>query len=1090
MRCGASLAAPCPSCGGNLPADARFCPGCGTAREAAPNGGASRARAEGEAERRQLTVAFLDLVDSTELSQLLDAEDYRELVRAYQHTCAEVVERYEGWIAQYLGDGILVYFGYPQAHEDDSSRALDASLEIQADMPALSAALARRFPSLRGRDVQIRVGVHTGPVVVGDMGQGGQRSELALGDTVNLTFRLLGVARPGDVVTSAATGRLVQGLFLLDDLGPQHLRGIGRAVQAFRVRGPSGVRSRLDHSATTGLTPLVGREQEVALMLDRWEKAKEGAGQAVVLGAEAGMGKSRLVQVLCQRLTDEPHAGLEGRCSPYHQTSAFHPVVGFLEHALRFEAEEPTESRIAKLEEAFDLPGLARDEAVPLMADLLSLPLPERFPPPPSSPDARRQRTLDFLVTWLIGLAEARPVVLVVEDLHWIDPSTLEFLGLLLEQASDARILVVLTHRPGFESPWRRRTNVDHLTLNRLTREQSAALAVGVARGKALPEQLVADVVDKTDGVALYLEEFTKAALESDRVEERGGAYVLTGALHDLDIPSTLQDSLTARLDRLGPGKSVAQLAAVLGREFGFELLEAVHPGDARELEKSLDLLASAGLVYRRGVPPRARYTFKHALIRDAAYRSLLKSIRQQHHERVVRVLEERFAEIAESRPEFVAQHCEAARLVGPAIDYWERAAQRAGERSAHAEAVVHAARGIDLLQSEEHGPESRTRELGLQLIRGGSAIASKGHSDPEVERSYARARELCGRIEDAPRISQALVGLSAFYVTLADLARAHELALQLLDVAEGCQEPPVQVAAHLTVGIPLLFRGEPAAAVEHLERSIALYDPSLDNASAYVSGQDPGVVARAFGAWAHWVAGSPDRALARAEEGIALAREIGEPFNLAFALGFASVLHCLRRENERVQERALELIALCSEQGFPLWLGYGHVTLGWALAASGDERGLGQLERGLGQLATNGVEVARPQVACLFAEALAAAGRPKEALVALENAGPESRQNRFWDAEVLRLEGDVRLGDGGAERPAFELLSRARELARDQGAASFELRAARGLARLLAGQGRGAEGRALLAGIHAGFDEGHATGDLREVEALLGELS
>ena len=584
-----------------------------------------------EAERRQLTVLFCDLVDSTVLAGQLDPEDLREVIRAYQAACATVIERLDGHIAQYLGDGLLVYFGYPQAHEDDAQRAVRAGLGMVAAVQALNAQFAAR----QGVRVAVRIGIHTGLVVVGDMGGGSRQEQLALGDTPNLAARLQGLAAPDTVVLSAATLRLVQGYFTYQDLGPQLLKGVAAPVHVYRMLGESGVQSRLEAVVPSRLTPLVGREEEVALLQQRWTQATEGQGQVVLLSGEAGIGKSRLVQVLKDHVTNEPHARIEWRGSSYHQQSALYPVIVHLHRLLQWREGETPEDKLRKLETTLAASGLVLPEVVPLLAALLSLPLPAHYPSLTLTPQRQRQKTLEALLTWLSAEARRQPVLVIVEDLHWIDPSTLELLSLLIDQGASARLCLVLTTRPEFRPPWAMVAHLTTLTLRRFAPAQVTRLATHVAGDKALPPTVLEEVVRKTDGVPLFVEELTKVVLESGLLQEREDRYELTGPLPPLAIPATLHDALMARLDRLAAAKLVAQLGAVIGRTFAYALVQAVAPLDAVTLQGALAQLVDAELIAQRGMPPQATYMFKHALIQDAAYQSLLRSTRQQYHQRI-----------------------------------------------------------------------------------------------------------------------------------------------------------------------------------------------------------------------------------------------------------------------------------------------------------------------------------------------------------------------------------------------------------------------------------------------------------------------
>ena len=614
-----------------------------------------------DAERRQLTVLFCDLVDSTALSSQLDPEDLREVVRAYQDTCAKVIARFEGHIAQYLGDGLLVYFGYPLAHEDDAQRAVRAGLGIVEALGQLNTHLGQE----RGVHLAVRLGIHTGLVVVGDVGGGARQEQLALGETPNLAARLQGLAAPNTLVISAATFQLLGGFFACQPLGTPLLKGLAQPLAVYRVLYESMARSRLEAASSTGWTPLVGREQEIGVLRERWAQVKDGLGQVVLLSGEAGIGKSRLVQVLTDQVAAEPRAWLTPcQCSPYHQHTALYPLIDLLERVvLRFDREESPQQKVGKLEGFLVQYGLPLAEAVPLFAAFLSLPLPADYAPLTMSPEQQKQQTLHALLTILLRIAAQQPVLFVMEDLHWVDPSTLELLSLLVDQGPTACILALFTFRPDFPPPWTGRAHLTQLTVNRLPQRQAVEVIRQVAHGKVLPPEVVEQIVAKTDGVPLFVEELTKMVLESGLLQEQDERYVLTGPLHPLAIPATLHDSLMARLDRLAAVKALAQLGATLGREFSYALLHAVAPWEEGIVHQGLHQLVAAEFLYQRGVPPQATYTFKHALIQDAAYQSLLRSTRQQYHQRIAQALEAQFPETVATQPELVAQHYTAAGL-------------------------------------------------------------------------------------------------------------------------------------------------------------------------------------------------------------------------------------------------------------------------------------------------------------------------------------------------------------------------------------------------------------------------------------------
>jgi TOMM system kinase/cyclase fusion protein len=1046
-----------------------------------------------EAERRQLTVLFCDLVDSTALATQLDPEELREVVRAYQEACAKVISRYEGHIAQLLGDGLLVYFGYPRAHEDDAQRAVRAGL----GMIEAVAQLNTRLEPERGVQLAVRLGIHTGLVVVGEVGGDTHQEHLALGETPNLAARLQGIAAPNTVVISAATVPLLGGFFACQSLGTHLLKGFAQPLEVYQVLSERMARSRLEAAGSTSLTPLVGREQEIGLLRERWAQVTDGLGQVVLLSGEAGIGKSRLVQVLMEHVAAEPQAWLTPcQCSPYHQHTALYPMIELLERVvLRFDREESPPQKLGKLEGFVVQYGLPLAEAVPLFAALLSLPLTAEYAPLTVSPERQKQQTLQALLTILLRITAQQPVLFVMEDLHWVDPSTLEFLSLLVDQGPTARILTLLTFRPDFSPPWTGRAHLTQLTLPRLPRRQAAEMTGRVAHGKALPPEVVAQVVAKTDGVPLFVEELTKMVLESGLLQAREDRYELAGPLPPLAIPTTLHDSLMARLDRLATVKGLAQLGATLGREFAYALLQAVSPWDEGTLHQGLHQLVAAEFLYQQGVPPQATYRFKHALIQDAAYQSLLRSTRQQYHQRIAQVLEVRFPETGETQPELLAHHYTEAGLSTQALPYWHRAGERALQRSAYVEAISHLRKGLTVLQMLPDTPARLQHELALQTTLGPALIATKEFGAPEVAQAYSRARELGRQMGETPDLFPVLRGLWVFHEARAELRVARELAEQLLVLAQHLRDPVHLMEAYRALGNTLFWLGEFAPARGHLEQGIALYDFQQHRALAFLYGTDPAVICLSYAAWALWLLGYPDQARRSSAEALTLAQELSHSPSLAVALAWAAYLHQSCREVPMVQERAEALIGLAAEQGFQFWLAAGTIFRDWALVQQGrrSEEEMAQLRQGLAAHRATGAELERTYWLALLAEAHGTVGQAeeglcllREALVVVEKSGMHQ-----WEAELYRLTGELLLQQTVPDAQHAEAcFCQALTTARRQEAKSLELRAAMSLSRLWQQQGKCQEAHDLLAPIYGWFTEGFDTADLQEAKALLEELS
>ena len=1042
-----------------------------------------------EAERRQLTVLFCDLVDSTRLARRLDPETLREVVLAFQATGVEVLQRFDGYVAQYLGDGLLVYFGYPQAHEDDAQRAVRTSLGVLDAMGTLNT----RLDQAHGLRLAVRIGIHTGPVVVGQMGSGGRHEQLALGETPNLAARVQSLAAPNTVAISDTTSRLVQGYFRCDDLGMHSLKGVETPLRLYRVVGESGAHSRLDAAALRGLTPLVGREPEVGLLRERWPESRDGRGQVILLSGEAGVGKSRLVRVLTEHVVDEGAPRLTWRCSPYHTNSAFYPVIEHIQRRLQWHRDESPAARLATLEQALRTAGLPLAEVVPLLATLLAVPVPERYPPLPLSPQRQKQKTQEAVVAWLLAEAAQQPVLAVWEDLHWADPSSLELLELLLGHVPTARLLLVLTSRPEFRPPWAARSYVTPLTLTPLTRPQIAEMVLRVTGGKTLPAEVLAQIVAKTDGIPLFVEELVKTILEAGLVQEAEDRFVLTGPLPPLAIPDTLQDALMARLDRLAAGKDVAQLGSVLGREFVYEILRAVAPLDEATLQQALARLVEAELLYQRGLPPQVTYVFKHALIQDAAYHSLLKSTRQQVHQRIAQVLAERFPATMETQPELVAHHYTEAGLIEHAMPYWQRAGQRSIERSAYVEAINHLTTGLECLKVLPETPERIAHELTLLMALGRALIATKGYAASEVGATYTRARALCQRGVQSPQLFPVLFGLWQFYVLQGELQLARELGEQLLTLAQHLRDPAYVLEAHRSLAFTLFSLGEMAAAREQAEQGVALYDPHKHHAHVFTYGQDPGTSCLAYAALALWHLGYPEQALQRCHEMLELAHELSHPFSLAHALYFASLLHQHRREVDKARECAEAAIALATEHGFALYVIRGTLQRSWALTEQGQlAEGIDLMRQSLTAYRGTGAGLVLPYFLARLAEACGKGDRIEAGLHVLDEALTlvDKHGECWWEAELHRLKGVLRLQQAVPNAKQAEgCLEQALAIASRHRAKSLELRAAMSLSRLWQRQGKRDDARHVLAEVYGWFTEGFDTADLQEASALLQAL-
>jgi predicted ATPase len=842
------------------------------------------------------------------------------------------------------------------------------------------------------------------------------------------------------------------------------------------------------------LTPLVGRESEVALLLERWEQAKDGQGQVILLSGEAGIGKSRLVQVLQEYIAREQHTRWECRSSPYYQNTALYPLIDLMQRTLRWQQDETPEQQFERLEQTLSQYRLPLAETVPLFANLLSLPvLQERYPPLPWTPQRQRQKTLESLVAILLELAESQPVVLILEDLHWVDPTTLEFLTLLIDQAPTAALYILLTCRPESQPPWSHRSYLTEIMVDRLSRKQIERVAEHVSGGKKLPPEVLRQIVEKTDGVPLFVEEITKAILESGVLKETNEHYELAGAFTTVALPATLQDSLMARLDRLVSAKGIAQLGAAIGRQFSYALLHAVSQLEEDTLHRELSRLVEAELLYQHGLPPQEIYTFKHALIRDAAYQSLLKRTRQQYHQNIAQTLTERFVETAENQPELLAHHLTEAGLVEQAVGLWSKAGAKASERSAYVEAIAHLRKGLELLQVLPATSARDRHELLLQCTLAASLTVTHGYTAPEVGQTYMRAHQLCQEIGEPPQLFPVLDGLRRFYVNRGEVQTARELGEQLLSLAQRQPDTRLVQQAHFSLGHAVSLLGEFPLARAHLEQSMAYYTPQPLTTQASLDLAGNQIASLIVIAPVLWSLGYPDQALARIHDALSLTHELAHPFILAVVLPVAARLHQFRREVQAAKEQAEAVITLANEQGFAQQSSEGAIYLGWAMTMQDqDEAGVAQLCQGLDAYRATGAEQGMSHLLVLLAEAYGNLGHNAEGLAVLTEtlAQVEKSGERRVEAELHRLKGEFLLKQSSDSTPEAETcFQQAISIAQRQQAKSWELRAATSLAHLWQQQGKRQEAYDLLAPVYNWFTEGFDTADLQEARALLDAL-
>jgi class 3 adenylate cyclase/predicted ATPase len=1034
-----------------------------------------------EAERRQLTVMFCDLVGSTALSTQFDPEDLRELIGDYHRAVADMAGRFDGFVAKYMGDGILIYFGYPQAHEDDAERAVRAGLAV---IEAVG-----RLPSRE--NLRVRLGIATGLAVVGDLiGEGAAQERGVVGETPNLAARLQALAMSNTLVIAEATRRQIGGLFDLADLGPLALAGFAEPQRAWRVLRESSEVSRFE-ALRSGETPLIGREEEVELLVRRWQQAERGEGRVVLISGEPGIGKSRLTAVLSEHVKASPHMLLRYFCSPHHQDSALYPVIGQLERAADFTRDDGPETKLHKLAALLAPTAEAGDTS--LLVELLSLPGGDRFAPLELSPQRKRERTFAALLRRLEGVARKQPVLMIFEDLHWIDPTSREFLDLVLARIDRLPVLLVATFRPEFWPPWAGQPHVTVIGLNRLGRSDGGAMVERLAGHAALlPPDVIAEIVERTDGVPLFVEEMTKAVLEAG--VERGRMVAASVPVASFGVPSTLQASLMARLDRLGPGaKRVAQIGAVIGREFSYELAAAACEFSVERLREGLQRLVDAGLIFQRGAPPEAAYLFKHALVQDTAYSTLLRGARRQLHARIAEALAAHSPELMDSQPEIFAQHYTEAGLVEKSVTCWGKAGRRSVVRAATSEAATQFQKALDQLALLPDGPERQRQELELCSALSAVLRSIKGNAAPETGHALTRARELWEQLGSPSEFLHVAYLQSRHHAFRGELDLALRLDEDLLRLSRQRNDSVGLVLGHTTFGSDLLFAGRFASSRSHFEDALALCDTISPHLLVRQVGIHPHGSAHAFLGIALFCLGLPDQALASSNEAITEVRKLAHPPTLASGLTASARLLALVGDNlALLDERTKQLLIVATEQDFPLWHAVGTMFRGWVRLKNGEVvEGISLMRSGWAACRATGTEGNMIAFIALLARAYEIAGQIEDAMTELKDALQiAERTGEHWlSAELHRHKGQLLLRQGQSE-PAEKLYLKALSIAEEQGAKLWELRAALSLARLRRDQGRHADARELLAGTYGWFTEGFDTTDLKEAKALLNDLT
>ena len=1047
--CGMELQRICPTCRTGNPLRFRFCGTCGKdlageqATDSLLPSGAPERQTPGARERRQVTVLFCDLSGSTFLSTKLDAEDFGEVIGQYFRLCKSIFERHGGYVDREEGDCLRVYFGYPRAHANDASRAARAALEVVTAVRRLGAKLSPRIDG----PFEVHVGIHCGEVVTRELVNDGGGCPVILGDVPNIAKRLEEVAQPGMVFLSAAACRLIGPGFVCEPLGDITLKGIEQSVDVFRLMYDRGYAGAIEVFNERVLTPLLGRQHEVALIEERWSLAKTGRGQVVTISGEPGIGKSRLAHMLVLNLARETRTANVLHCQEHLSNSAFFPIIELLQRTLQFTREDSPTDKHAKLEAAFASGTLPDPAALPYVATLLSLPMVG----PVSDMTARvlREQALVWLVQWLLGGTAVDPVALVVEDAHWADASTLQFLALALKQIASHHAMLLVTYRPDFAPPWPEGSKLEHLSLNRLSATEAGDLIKIIAGDLDPSAELLEQIAARSDGVPLFVEELTNVLVETGALAKAGEATE-SDAL-PVSIPQTLRGSLVARLDYLGAAKAVAQMAAVLGREFPYRLVHLVSGLDEGTLSEGLTQLVEAELLFQRSPPPDASYVFKHVLIQEAAYLSLLKARRAELHDRTARALVEHFNDLTLTHPEIVAFHCAAAGRTEDAIDHWHRAGVSALESSAEHEAVGHLRKALQQIATLTESPGKVAREVRCLITLGSVLAEMRGYGSPEVEETFGRVHRLCKDLGDGDQLYSAVTGLHSFYQVRGQLGHAVELGRSLVRIADDAGDSLKRAQAHRCLGWSLFCRGHLHEADKHLETALGLFDRLRANEHRRIDGMHPWVAGFANSALLQWFIGRPELSLERSRQAQALARELHKPLALAYALCVSAAVHTCRREPESALVLVEEVAGLASDGGMPYWAAWGSTLHGWALSELGQrERGLAQLETGLKHYRATGSLLFEPWGLALLADARMKAGMPQLALSTIESAlaSPLLAEGYFLSAELFLMKSELLIATGGDVELASSCSMHALSLARTQGARALEDRAAKRISR------------------------------------------
>ncbi|VAW84504.1 Proteins incorrectly called adenylate cyclase [hydrothermal vent metagenome] len=1095
-RCGGLLPVPCSGCQFINPTAYNFCGQCGKHLNTSLEG-LNEATAQHQpniknptlntipdtsAERRQLTVMFCDLADSALLSDCLDPEEFQYIIRRYQGTCTEVISRFGGHIAQFLGDGILVYFGYPKANEDDARRAVYSAINCVKAIIKLNTSLGDTVKTL-----QIRIGIHTGLVVIGEMGAGSKKEHLALGRTPNIAARLQHLAAPNQVFITDSTYHLVRSFFRVEPQGQKTLKGIRDPVDVYHVAQEIDVRDRFEAIQKQGnLIPIIGRQHELKQLTHLWNQSLTGRGKVLLLVGETGVGKSRLLQAFKEKINDQNNEKifLTAYGTAYSETSSLRTIIEMLERAFEFTPDMNASTRFKSLEIQLSEVGFDLAYYLPLFSSLLHLPLADDYEELDLTAERKKKRTLEVVFEYIFKLSAKKPLLFIVEDLHWTDPSTLEFLEMLVQQTTQHRILALFTSRPRFNVPWHNRSEVNLLNLSHLKDQDISEMVEQLTQGQKLPQTLIDEIIKKTDGIPLFVEEITLMVMESkasrqSEDEDNDNHYV------NLSIPTSLQDLLTARLDNLGRVRDVAQLAAVIGREFSYSLLEKITDNKAT-LQQDLKVLIDSELIFQSGVGNQSCYIFKHALFQETAVFSMLKTRRQEVHRKIATIAETQNPEIVTARPEYIALHYTRAGAIDSAIDWWLRAGELALKKSANIEAISHLEQGILLSESLPDTLSNNHRELSLRSAVGAAYCATTGYASKEVEQSYNHAWELCKRLDDTSEQFPILWGQWAFHVVRANLDRALEIAMEMFKAANVKNNPNLLLEANMSIGLTHYFLGNFTQARDYLEASVKADKTDRDRSFTFRSGQDAGVCARSYLALTLWVLGHPAQAKKCSEEAIILARTLNHPFSLSYALNFSSWLHYMLHDPQKAKIYTREELYLAEENGF-FWLTLGSVVAGWAdTQIDAPEQGIIRLQLGINDYRLPGARLSQTFLLSIQASVCLELNMLDDVKLLLDEAitAVQETQEAFWLTEIYRLYGHLAQAHGQTQ-VAYDYLNKSITLAQKQGAPMLQLRATESLVRFSTAENRPAALKLLIA-AYAKIDKDSELVDCHNVELLI----